>query len=116
MKHRRILYILKGYLAVPVSDQLEWGRWFETADRRVALTEVGPLEVSTVFLGLDHGYGRGFPLIFETIIFNGEELYMDRYSSWQEAEAGHAKAIEVAKEMVEKAVEMLPKASRWSGL
>ena len=42
-----------------------------------------------MFLGLDHSWG-GKPLLFETMVFrnrSGEE--MDRYSTWDEAEAGH---------------------------
>ncbi len=51
-----------------------WG-WVELAKddtyRRVALTALTEdIEVSTVWLGLDHGFGRpGPPLIFETMIF-----------------------------------------------
>jgi hypothetical protein len=38
--------------------------------RRVALTEVGPYMVSTVWLGLDHEWRPGHPpLIFETMTF-----------------------------------------------
>lgn len=37
--------------------------------RRVAVTAVGEREVSTVHLVLDHGYGDGPPLIFETMVF-----------------------------------------------
>ena len=50
---------------------LIWARWFETADRRVALTEVSGIRVSTVFLGLDYRFsGEGPPLLlFETMTF-----------------------------------------------
>jgi len=60
--------------------------------RRVARSEFGPVSVSTVFLGMDHSFGGG-PLLFETMIFGGKsDGYMDRYSTWQEAEAGHEAA------------------------
>lgn len=63
-------YILVGQTPVPCEDLLEWGHWFETAERRVALTFVGDYEISTVFLGLDHSFlNRGEPLLFETMIF-----------------------------------------------
>ena len=39
------------------------------ASKRVASTEVGELHVSTVWLGLDHGFREGQTLIFETMIF-----------------------------------------------
>ena len=46
--------------------------------------------VSTVFLGLDHAFDGGTPLLFETMIFGGEhDEYQERYATWDEAEAGH---------------------------
>jgi len=100
-------YRLIGKLPVPCRDVLEWGRWFETADRHVAKTGVGPLSVSTVFLGLDHNFMGGDPILFETMIFGagdvGEESYLDRYCTWAEAEAGHARAVAHAEQIVAKA-------------
>jgi len=84
-------YILRGKEPVPASDTLEWGRWFENKDnRRVAFDKVeDEAEVSTVFVGLDHGFG-GTPLLFETMVFGGKlDGEQDRYSTWEEAEAGH---------------------------
>lgn len=52
--------------------------------------------VSTIWLGLDHAFGYGPPLIFETMIFpNGkseDELYQDRYSTLAQAREGHWRA------------------------
>jgi hypothetical protein len=63
--------------------------------------------VSTVWLGLDHGYPylsgnteNYRPLIFETMVFDGDdlhEIYLERYSTWKEAEEGHQKAVEWVK-------------------
>ena len=89
-------YILNGQTPEPIKDIVEWGRWFETADRTVAETKVGKLEVSTVFLGLDHSFGGGTPILFETNIFGGEE-YQERYATWEEAEVGHKEAVKIAK-------------------
>lgn len=87
-------YILNGKEAVICNDLLKWGKWFETADRTVKKTEVGDAEVSTVFLGLDHNFGRGEPLLFETMVFGGEhDGDQDRYSTWEEAEKGHEKMV-----------------------
>jgi trimethylamine:corrinoid methyltransferase-like protein len=86
---------LDGHRPVLCEDVLEWGRWFETADKRVAIDTIGNVQVSTVFLGLDHNFGRGEPLLFETMVFMGplnEE--MDRYPTWEAAEAGHAVMVE----------------------
>ena len=49
---------------------------------------IGPLWVSTVFLGLDHRHGD--PLLFETMIFDGgKDDYQVRTSTWGQAEAAH---------------------------
>lgn len=86
-------YILKGKTPVQVSDVLEWGEWFEKANRFVKQTKIGHIRISTIFLGLDHSFGRGKPLLFETMIFGGEHnLFKDRYATWDEAEEGHEAA------------------------
>ncbi len=90
-------YILDGHTPVVEPDLLTWGRWFNDGERRrVADSEpVKGVRVSTVFLGLDHSFGsEGPPLLFETMIFGGEHNdYQDRYATWDEAVAGHAKAV-----------------------
>jgi hypothetical protein len=69
----------------------EWARAFEdSVGRIVAKSRLGDVEVSTVWLGLDHSFGAGPPLIFETMIFGGardQEQY--RYATEDEALAGH---------------------------
>lgn len=87
-------YILRGHTPVPV-DLMTWATWFEVASNRiVAQTDVGPVQVSTLFIGLDHQWGNGPPLLFETMIFGGEhDDYQRRYSSWTEAVDGHAVAV-----------------------
>lgn len=87
-------YILEGKKAVP-ADLMTWAAWFEKADRRVAFTTIGFSSVSTVFLGLDHQWGDGPPLLFETLVTGGPMSDdMERYSTWQEAEAGHREIVE----------------------
>lgn len=89
-------YILDGHKPVPV-DLMTWAKWLQKEDRRVANTVVGDVNVSTVFLGLDHSRGQGPPLIFETMIFGGEhDQFQERCSTWDEAEAMHARACELA--------------------
>lgn len=86
-------YILDDQRKVTtVEDVLEWARWFEKADRKVARDEVNGVEVSTVFLGTDHSFGRpGGPVLFETMVFGGElDQEQERYRTWEEAERGHA--------------------------
>lgn len=79
---------------------ITWARWLETADRHVAQDFLpGDVRVSIVFLGLDHGFDfKGPPILFETMIFGGEhDQYQDRYATRDEALAGHAKALALAK-------------------
>lgn len=85
-------YTLVDKKPVPVSDLTKWAKGYETLDRRVAYTDVGDVKVSTVFLGLDHNFSDdGPPVLFETCVFGGTlDGEMDRYSTWDEAEAGHA--------------------------
>ena len=87
-------YILEGKSPKPVDDLLEWAEWFETANRRVARTKMWlGVEVSTVFLGLDYSFGRGPPVLFETMIFGGkQDQYQARYYTWAESEIGHRQA------------------------
>lgn len=89
-------YILEGTTPVPEADLLAWGRWFATADRRVAETWVTPaIRVSTVFLGLDHAFwpGEHVPILFETMVFGGPcEAAQERYATWGQAEQGHEAA------------------------
>ena len=76
--------------------------WFRLRDepgprnRRVGLTKVGGYEVSTVFLMLDHQFGDGPPVLWETMVF-GEgpwDQWQDRYTSKADAEAGHKRIVE----------------------
>ena len=67
--------------------------------------DIGDFWVSTVWLGINHDFfNQGPPIIFETMIFpkKGKEIdyddrYMDRYCTEEDAIAGHAKALEIAK-------------------
>ena len=89
-------YILDGKNAVS-ADLITWAKWLETAERHVAKTAVSDtVNVSTVFLGLDHSFGGGPPLLFETMILGGEhDKYQDRYETWEQAEVGHQKAVDL---------------------
>ena len=91
-------YILDGRMPVPEPDLIRWAVWYEDPDdRRVAKDERDGVQVSTVFLGLDHGWGDGPPILFETMIFGGpHNKYQERYATWEEAEAGHARAVKMA--------------------
>jgi hypothetical protein len=82
----------------------QWSDLMEDDDyRRVALDLVDDRwSVSTVWLGLDHQFlGDGPPLIFETMVFDkGSPSYHDmeqrRYSTLEQALAGHAEMVQLA--------------------
>jgi hypothetical protein len=97
-------YILQDRVPVACDDVEKWGAWFEQADRRVAGTDLGGgVRVSTIFMGLDHSFGSGPPLLFETMIFGGNlDQDTNRYATWKEAEAGHARMVGRAKSTLDK--------------
>ncbi|MCK5605070.1 hypothetical protein KAR91_24485 [Candidatus Pacearchaeota archaeon] len=98
-------YILDGHTPVKEPDLLKWAEWFEKANRTVKRSRIevsitnervgvskklGFIEVSTVFLGIDHSFTGGKPLLFETMVFGGElDQEMDRCSTWEAAEKMH---------------------------
>ena len=96
-------YILEGKVAIPTDDTIAWTTNFEDSDnRRVDRTELeNGIVVSTVFLGLNHNFGDGPPLLFETMVFpsktDGSEIDCERYSTWEEAESGHQRMVETHK-------------------
>lgn len=122
MRDRPRYYKLIGRETVPIEDEdgvpafMEWALWFEKARdlRIIRQEEVGPIWISTVFLGLDHNYFDGPPLLFETMVFGPrdhlfefagkkrlirEELgWQDRCSTYDEAEKQHAEAVAWAEE------------------
>lgn len=76
----------------PESDTRKWGEAFADGERRtVARDSVGEVDVSTVFLGMDHGWGGALPVLWETMVFGGDlDGEQDRYTSREAAVAGHA--------------------------
>lgn len=98
-------YVLEGHTPVPVKDVTEWAMQFEQIDRTVKRTTLPDgTYISTVFLGVDHSYSDdGVPILFETMVFGGEHNeYQERYATWDEAEAGHERAIQMIFEVDEK--------------
>ena len=60
---------------------------------RVTLAEFGEVSVSTVWLGINHRFGEGPPLIFETLVLTDADHPLDqageRYATEADAVAGH---------------------------
>lgn len=95
-----------GRTPILARDLFEWARWFEDScgdeRRRVGQTYLadGAVMVSTVFLGLDHSFREGPPVLWETMVFVEvdpappnlkalAESHVERYTSWEAARAGH---------------------------
>lgn len=86
----------------PIDTETAGGLLADVGYKRVGLTEITSRDgavvhrVSTVWLGLDHNYGDGPPILFETMVF-GEADWADqdckRYSTEAEALAGHAEMV-----------------------
>lgn len=96
-KEYRIL--VDGELVVP--DSLEqWAHWFGDIDqRRIADTVINGIHISTVCLGLDHSFGHGKPLWYETMIFGGEhDEFQMRYETLEEAMRGHESAVHMVQD------------------
>ena len=78
----------------PILDILAWSKLFEDRNYQNVRKDIlsnGRL-ISTVWLGLNHNYGDGPPLIFETMVFlkkTKNELDCQRYSTEKEAIKGH---------------------------
>lgn len=91
-------YILDEGNNPVVCDVLEFAKWMgQNSDRlRVLEDHIEEYRISTVFLGINHNYGEGPPLLFETMVFQeeGDSLYCVRAATWEEAERQHLKAIE----------------------
>lgn len=92
-------YILVDRVPFAV-DVMTWAKWFENFDnRKIGDDEITErCHVSTVFLGLDHSFGQGDPVLFETMIFGGPlDGEQRRYRTYSEAERGHAEAVTAAR-------------------
>lgn len=95
----------------------EWSGYINDPEYKIIQQDkIGHFFVSTVWLGMDHGFGRYFfkeeasekyqPIIFETMIFNDLEdqdeencslnNYQERYSTLNEAQEGHKIACALA--------------------
>ena len=89
-----LLFKLDGHKVVQVKSVWEWAEWMDAGELSVDHTTHGGIRVSTVFLGLPAPRSTEGPhLLFETALMKGGELLSvaERYSTWEEAEKGHAK-------------------------
>lgn len=89
-------YLLTDEAEIVAKPDLHtWAKIFEGKRRLIARTYSSDkkVNISTIFLALDHAYGNGPPMLFETMIFGGKENESEwRYSTLKEALMGHIKA------------------------
>jgi hypothetical protein len=101
----------KGYYMTDATGRIwtsssleEWSK-NKREHQRVAMAEVAGVDkcgcakayrVSTVWLGIDHAFGHGRPLLYETMIFAGSiadadfaDLYCDRHHTKSQALKAH---------------------------
>lgn len=100
----RVMYLLdpKTKELTPTDDTAQAMLQFDEAgfdERRVGFEKVtNSVEVSTVFLVFNHGCSYEHPLLFETMVFLGEEsVFTYRYSTWDEAKRGHEQTLDKVK-------------------
>ena len=121
---RLLRYILdpeigNGQVPVPCDDFMVWAEWMTCCDRKVARDRVGTIYLSTIFLGLDHQFGEGPPILFETMAFDESDRHthtlgdlsatfsepvnwlFGRYSTWEDAFWGHNERLEKLRASVE---------------
>ena len=90
-------WILNGKTPIKVEEVKEWAQWFEANSRKVDVTKIAGVVISTIFLGLDFNFSEdGPPILFETEIFGGRhDQQMVRYTTWDIAEEGHKRMVEM---------------------
>ena len=121
--YSRGILILKDGKPVPTDNLFEWAKWFEThhEERIVQQTRVGHYFISTVFLGLDHGFMNDKPVLWETMVFDesveirvfgrkmrGESFDMHRFTSAADAKKYHFEVVKAYREIFENEVSEEP--------
>lgn len=90
-------YILEDKTPVQVAGVKEWAE-NNQSNNSVARNTFGKVLVSTVFLGIDHSWDGGEPILFETMIFGGKhDQYQTRCSTWDEAVIQHEEACKLVR-------------------
>jgi len=97
-------YILDGKEPVAVEDVSEWSEWMKTdGNKRIGKKTIDGVEISTVFLGLDHGFGGKNLILFESMVFGGShDDYQERYSSYDLAVQGHNRICKMVSQSIMK--------------
>lgn len=82
-------------MITPGNKILKHTRLKNPAAEKGSLNDEGEVLVSTVFLGIDHGWRSPVPVLWETMIFGHPDFtdYQERYATREAAMEGHAKAV-----------------------
>ncbi len=87
-------YKLEGRKIVE-TNLMGWAKFFESPEKIIKQeTLPNGLRVSTVFIGIDHNWGDGEPLLFESMVFGLDDEVQERYSTYEQAEEGHRKLVD----------------------
>lgn len=92
---RSLYFGLDGQpIGVVEAERLLTSQTARCVARTMITTERGRCSVSTVHLVIDHGWGTGAPVLWETMTFGGpDDEGQRRYQSLDDAVAGHEEAV-----------------------
>lgn len=91
-----VLYILdENQKPLLCENHLKWADWYRdrinNTDWIVGKQVKGDIEVSTVFLAIDHSHVGKKPILYETMVFGADDDHCERYYTKEEALEGHAR-------------------------
>lgn len=91
-------YLTKTHQIRKTSKLETWAVIMSSPHRIIKQETVGNYYISTVFLGIDHAFNGGKPILFETMLFSKLPNHQtERYHTWNEALKGHKKWVGWAK-------------------
>ena len=78
-------------------DIVDWYKRKNPLSTQLFKSNFGEVDVSTIFMAMDHSFGDdGEPILFETMVFGGEhDNYQERYHTYDRAEEGHRRICEM---------------------
>ena len=90
-------YVLDENNKAIKSSVEHWTEWSQKNPTRkvIGKTKIGDDLISTVFLGLEHGYWPDLNILWETMVFGQScnDQYQERYSSHERAVEGHERIV-----------------------
>lgn len=100
----RMFILNKAGQPVRIKDQLRWQMWRTLTNTRIAVTPVGPVQVSTAFMALDHQLVEGLdPILWETRVLADPATLPLAGRAWhcggnqQDAQRQHDEVVEMVR-------------------